>query len=148
MPKLKPPPVIEGTLKEPIYAMSFGILVSMWSTNIGSLLTPNYFAYIVSTVIAFEFLLLFLEKPKPDYEVYKPPTRESGSQKTPASSPTGGSGGENRSSKVFDDGAKTKKTGSRSQGETSEGKVERSAPKESRFRFRNKKNSELESPVQ
>jgi hypothetical protein len=137
MPKLPPPPVIEGTLKEPIYAMSFGILVSMWSMNIGSLLTPHYFAYIVSTVVAFECVLWFMEKPRKYYEVYKPPTRESGSQETPASSPARETGG--------DDGAKTKKV--RTPGETSEGKEEKGG-KESRFRFRHKKNNDsLGSPV-
>ena len=146
MPKLPPPPVIEGTLKEPIYAMSFGMLVSMWSMNIGSLLTPHYFAYIVSTVFAFECFLWFLDKPKKDYEVYRPLTKDEleSQRKTPISAPSGN----NRSSKVFDDGTKTKKSGSRSPGEASEGKGEKSG-KESRFRFRQKKNSDqLGSPVQ
>ena len=146
MPKLPPPPAIEGTLKEPIYAMSFGMLVSMWSMNIGSLLTPHYFAYIVSTVFVFECFLWFLDKPKKDYEAYRPLTREEldSQRKTPISTPSG----DNRSSKVFDDRTKAKKSGSRSPGEASEGKEEKSG-KESRFRFRQKKNSDqLGSPVQ
>ena len=148
MPKFPSPPVIEGTLKEPIYSFSFGMLVSMWSMNIGSLLTPHYFAYIVSTVFVFECILWFLDKPKQDYEVYKPLTAESKRQETPISTPTGSatSGEENkRSSKSLDDGTKIKKTVFRTQGEASEGKPQKSG-KESRFRFRHKKNNADQSP--
>ena len=158
MPKLPPPPVIEGTLKEPIYALSFGILVSMWSMNIGSLLTPHYFAYIVSIVFAFECFLWFLDKPRKDYEVYTPLTRDelAGSKgktpvSSPASTPSKETSGDSRSSKMSDDGAKLKKLGIpvRSQREAGEGKAEQKSGKESRFRFRHKKNNDQpESPVQ
>lgn len=138
MPKLPPPPVIEGTLKEPIYAMSFGILVSMWSVNIGSLLTPYYFTYIVSIVFAFECVLWFLDKPRQDYEVYKPPLEESRRQETPVATPASEKSGGERSSKVFDDGTKAKKTGARSPVESGEGKSEKTG----RFRFRKGKNAD------
>ena len=145
MPKLPPPPVIEGTLKEPIYAMSFGILVSMWSVNIGSLLSPYYFTYIVCTVLAVESVLWFLDKPKKDYEVYKPSMEESRRQETPVATPASEKSGGERSSKVFDDGTKVKKTGARSPVEPSEGKSEKTG----RFRFRKGKNTDQlpESPA-
>lgn len=149
MPKAPSPPVIEGTLKEPICAMSFGILVSMWSMNIGSLLTPNYFAYIVGTVIAFECVLWLIDKPRQEYEVYQPPSRESWNQETLDSKPTREAAGENKGGKGHDDGAKAKRIGLHSPGQQAgEGKVEKS-DKASRFRFRQKKNVESpESPTQ
>ena len=140
MPKLPRPPVIEGTLKEPICAMSFGILVSVWSVNIGSLLTPYYFTYIVCTVLAVESVqtvLWFLDKPNKDYKVYKPTMEESRRQETPVATPASEKSGGERSSKVFDDRTKAKKTGARSPVESSEEKSEKTG----RFRFRKGKNT-------
>lgn len=147
MPKLPPPPVIEGTLKEPIYAMSFGILVSVWSMNIGRWLTPHYFAYIWCTVVAFECFLWFMEKPKQDYEVYRPPM-ESKRQEKAASSPSGHASTDNKGGKATDEGTRTKKSLGSPQDEGNEGNAVKSG-KESKFRFRQKKNvSSPESPVQ
>ena len=147
MPKVPPPPVIEGTLKGPINAMGFGILVSVWSINIGGWLTPYYFTYIVCMVLAVECALWFLDKPKQDYEVYKP-AEESRRQETPVATPGSEKSGGERSSKVFDDGTKAKKTGARSPVDSGEGKSEKSG-KEPRFRFRKGKNTDQspESPV-
>lgn len=79
--------------------------------------------------------------------MYKP-TEESRRQETPVATPGSEKSGGERSSKVFDDGTKAKKTGARSPVDSGEGKSEKSV-KEPRFRFRKGKNTDQspKSPV-
>lgn len=137
MTKRPPPPVIEGTLKEPIYALGFGMLVSIFLVNVGMLLTPQFFSYVAGAVFGLEALLWFLDKPKKDYEVYEPPK-------------------DYRSSSKFDKGPTTgihresehkhletaKKSEKRLFMESAKTKQEKHG-KELRFKLRPKKNLEL-----
>ena len=154
MGKRPPPPIIEGTLKEPINDLTFGILVTMFSVNIGSLLTPHYFAYIVSTVFAFECVLWLLDKPmnRPwkNYEIYEPPTRELKSSLE--NTGLGGAESNKKSDKKIESGKKERHVTVTTPDTTPESaaktKPEKSG-KDSRFRFRHKKNKEspdTESP--
>ena len=129
MKKSASPPVLVGTLAEPFYAISFGILVALFSVKIGSLLTPYYFGYVFLTVISVEALLWSFNKPPQEYEVFKPPKRErmAETQNIPATP----------------EDAVPKKRQSPSSGA---GKTEK-VVKESRFRRRHKKNTS-ESPVE
>lgn len=140
MGKLPPPPVIEGTLKEPINDLTFGILVTMFSVNIGSLLTPHYFAYIISTVFVFECVLWFwdkhMDKHRRGYaEIYEPPTKESKASLENT--------GAKESNKKIESGKKIEQRAIVTTPESAKTKPDKSG-KESRFnlKFRHKKNTE------
>lgn len=128
MKKSSSPPVLVGTLAEPFYAISFGILVALFSVKIGSLLTPYYFGYVVLTVISVEALLWSFNKSPQEYEVFKPPERERMA--------------ETQNSLATPEDAVPKKR----QSPSGAGKTEK-VVKESRFRRRHKKNTS-ESPVE
>lgn len=140
MPKLPPPPVIEGTLKEPICALTSGVLVAWLCINVCSLLTPNYFAYVVGAVFALECLLWSIDKPRKDYEVYKPPTASKKNSKSENKTKQGGTKSDSEEKQTVESGKKKERVNDT---ENAKAKYDKTG-KESRFKFRNKKN--LDAP--
>ncbi|XP_032221058.2 DEK domain-containing chromatin-associated protein 3-like [Nematostella vectensis] len=71
-----PPPMIEGSLKTTINSIGFGLITAVLAVNFGRLLAPNFFVWIVVTVVIIEVILLALTKKREDYEVYQAPGRK------------------------------------------------------------------------
>lgn len=71
-----PAPVIEGTLKNTINSLGFGLITTVLSITFGKFLIPNFFVWIVSFVVFIEFVLLSLPRKKEEYELYQVPGRK------------------------------------------------------------------------
>lgn len=67
-----PPPVIEGSLKNTIHALAFGLIVATLVVNFGKFFLPHFFPYMMGVVIFFEAVLFSLDKPKEKYDVFQP----------------------------------------------------------------------------
>ena len=65
-------PVIEGSLKNTIHALAFGLIVTTLAVNFGKLFLPHFFPYMMGVVIFVEAVLFSLDKPKEIYEKYQP----------------------------------------------------------------------------
>lgn len=65
-------PVIEGSLKNMIHSVSFGLIVTTLGVNFGKLFLQNFFPYMMGIVIVAEALLFSLDKPKQIYDKYQP----------------------------------------------------------------------------
>lgn len=52
-----PPPVIEGSLKNTIHALAFGLIVATLVVNFGKFFLPHFFPYMMGVVIFFEAVL-------------------------------------------------------------------------------------------
>ncbi|XP_031553458.1 transcriptional regulator ATRX-like [Actinia tenebrosa] len=71
-----PPPVIEGTLKNTIHSLGFGLITTVLSVTFGKFLIPNFFVWIVSFVVFIEFVLLSIPRKRDDYELYQAPGKK------------------------------------------------------------------------
>lgn len=69
---MAPAPVIEGSLKNTINSLGFGLIVSTLGVNFGKLFVQNFFPYMIGLLIFVEALLFSLDKPKEGYDKYQP----------------------------------------------------------------------------
>lgn len=69
---MAPAPVIEGSLKNTIHAIAFGLIVATLAVNFGKYFLPNFFPYMMGLVILVEAVLFSLDKPKEIYDIYQP----------------------------------------------------------------------------
>lgn len=67
------PPVIEGSLKNTIHALAFGLIFATLAVNFGKFFVPNFFPYMVGIIIVVEAVLFSLDKPKDNYEKFRLP---------------------------------------------------------------------------
>ena len=65
-------PVIEGTLKNTINALGFGLILTTLAVNFGKFFLSNFFPYMMGTVIFVEAVLFSLDKPKEIYDRFQP----------------------------------------------------------------------------
>lgn len=67
------PPVIEGSLKNTIHALAFGLICATLTVNFGKYFVPHFFPYMVGILIAIEVVLFSFDKPKENYDKYQAP---------------------------------------------------------------------------
>ena len=67
------PPVIEGSLKNTIHAVGFGLITTTLVVNFGKIFLPHFFPYMMGIVIFFEMVLFSLDRPKEVYDKYQTP---------------------------------------------------------------------------
>lgn len=69
---MAPAPVIEGSLKNTINSLGFGLILTTLGVNFGKIFVQNFFPYMMGLVIFVEALLFSLDKPKEGYDKYQP----------------------------------------------------------------------------
>lgn len=67
-----PAPVIEGSLKNTIHALAFGLITTTLAVNFGKLFLPHFFPFMMAIVIFVEAVLFSLDRPKENYDKYQP----------------------------------------------------------------------------
>lgn len=67
------PPVIEGSLKNTIHSLAFGLICATLTVNFGKYFVPHFFPYMVGILIAIEVVLFSLDRPKENYDKYQVP---------------------------------------------------------------------------
>jgi len=67
------PPVIEGSLKNTIHSLAFGLICATLAVNFGKYFVPHFFPYMVGILIAIEVVLFSFDRPKENYDKYQVP---------------------------------------------------------------------------
>lgn len=67
------PPVIEGSLKNTIHSLAFGLICATLMVNFGKYFVPHFFPYMVGILIAIEVVLFSFDRPKENYDKYQVP---------------------------------------------------------------------------
>ena len=67
------PPAIEGSLKNTIHALAFGLICATLMVNFGKYFVPHFFPYMVGILIAIEVVLFSFDKPRESYDKFQAP---------------------------------------------------------------------------
>lgn len=65
------PPMIEGSLKNTIHALAFGLICATLAVNFGKYFVPHFFPYMVGIIILIEAVLFALDRPRDNYEKFQ-----------------------------------------------------------------------------
>lgn len=69
-------PQIEGCLKDTIHSIAFGVIGAVFIVNFGIAWIPNFFPWVMATLVVLQLVLFLPERAKPDYEKYVEPGRK------------------------------------------------------------------------
>ena len=65
--------MIEGSLKNTIHSLAFGLICATLAVNFGKYFVPHFFPYMVGILIAVEVVLFSFDRPKENYDKYQVP---------------------------------------------------------------------------